>query len=223
MTLASITARKMVRSSGMVKNCGLKIPLRATSIMPLEKVTPARMPRPATVRMTARGATREPMEELRKLTASLLTPTKMAKMANRPRMPTPMVRSSMVMFAYLLCAIAKFCSNESGFEAIEIPAFARKLGTFCHKKTGQTPMSVRLGMVQGLRGVQPNRLHWWSIASGFYQWIVRIVLGRWRIDHFDRQVFAPRKRFNRNSSPCSVNSAPCGQSSWQQKQRMQRA
>jgi hypothetical protein len=52
------------------------------------------------------------------------------------------------MFAYLLCAIAKFCSNESGFEAIEIPAFARMLGTFCHKKTGQTPMSVRLGMVQ---------------------------------------------------------------------------
>ena len=44
-----ITARKMTISSGIRKNWGWKIPFRATSIMPLEKVTPARMPRLATM------------------------------------------------------------------------------------------------------------------------------------------------------------------------------
>ncbi len=52
MMSVSMTARKMVISSGMVKNWGLKMPLLATSIMPLEKVTPARMPRLAMIMMT---------------------------------------------------------------------------------------------------------------------------------------------------------------------------
>ena len=94
-----ITARKMVSSSGMVKNWGWKIPLRATSIMPLEKVTPAMMPQLAMTMMVVRDATREPMEELRKLTASLLTPTMISKTAIRSRMPTPIMRSSMDMGA----------------------------------------------------------------------------------------------------------------------------
>ncbi len=85
----SMTARKTVSSSGMVKNWGWKIPLRATSIMPLEKVTPARMPRLAMTMITVRGATREPIEGVRKLTASLLTPTMMSKMAIVTRIPTP--------------------------------------------------------------------------------------------------------------------------------------
>ena len=51
------------------------MPFRATSIMPLEKVTPVRMPRLAMIIITCRGATLEPREEFRKLTASLLTPT----------------------------------------------------------------------------------------------------------------------------------------------------
>ena len=55
--------------------------------MPLEKVTPARMPRLATIMIVRRGATREPTEEFRKLTASLLTPTMRSMIANRKRTP----------------------------------------------------------------------------------------------------------------------------------------
>jgi hypothetical protein len=64
------------------------MPLRATSIIPLEKVTPARIPRLATIMMVWRGATREPTEEFRKLTASLLTPTIRSRMATAKRIPT---------------------------------------------------------------------------------------------------------------------------------------
>jgi len=78
----SITARKIVISSGMVKRCGLKIPFRATSIIPLEKLTPTIIPRLAIIIMMYRGATLEPMDELRKFTASLLTPTIRSKIAN---------------------------------------------------------------------------------------------------------------------------------------------
>ena len=84
----SMTARKMVISSGMVKKRGWNMPLRATSIMPLEKVTPARIPRLATIMMVRRGATREPTDELRKLTASLLTPTIRSMSAIRKRTPS---------------------------------------------------------------------------------------------------------------------------------------
>ena len=52
MTSVNMTARKMVSNSGMVKNCGWKIPFLATSIMPLENVTPARMPRLAMIMIT---------------------------------------------------------------------------------------------------------------------------------------------------------------------------
>jgi len=48
----SMTARKIIRSSGMLKYCGWNMPLRATSIMPLEKVTPAKMPRLAIIMIT---------------------------------------------------------------------------------------------------------------------------------------------------------------------------
>ena len=81
----SMTARKTVMSSGMVKNCGLKMPLRATSIIPDENVTPASIPRLAMIMMTCRGATREPMDELRKLTASLDTPTMRSDTASPKR------------------------------------------------------------------------------------------------------------------------------------------
>ncbi len=102
----SMTARKIVSSSGMVKNWGgWKIPpLRATSIIPLEKVTPAKMPRVAMIRITVLGATREPIEGgVRKFTASLLTPTMMSKMAIMTRMTTPPIRrNSMLIFAIVL-------------------------------------------------------------------------------------------------------------------------
>jgi hypothetical protein len=43
--------------------------------MPLEKREPAKMPKLATTNMVRKGATFDPMAELRKFTASLLTPT----------------------------------------------------------------------------------------------------------------------------------------------------
>jgi hypothetical protein len=85
MMSVSMTARNTTMSSGMVKNWGLKMPLRATSIMPDEKVTPAMIPRLAMIMITNRGATREPMEELRKLTASLDTPTMRSETASPNR------------------------------------------------------------------------------------------------------------------------------------------
>jgi hypothetical protein len=53
----------------------LKIPLRAISIMPLEKVTPTRTPEAATIIATLNVEALEPSAELRKFTASLATPT----------------------------------------------------------------------------------------------------------------------------------------------------
>ena len=64
------------------------MPLRATSIMPLDVTTPMMMPTEATVRMTFIEAALEPMAELRKLTASFVTPTKRPEIARMPRMPT---------------------------------------------------------------------------------------------------------------------------------------
>ncbi len=84
----SITARKIVISSGIVNSCGWKMPLRATSIMPPENSTPARMPKLATIMITCRGATREPIDEFRKFTASLLTPTIRSNTANASRITT---------------------------------------------------------------------------------------------------------------------------------------
>ena len=59
------------------------MPLRATSIIPLEKVTPTRIPELATIMITVREATLDPIEEFKKLTASLLTPTIRSKTAKQ--------------------------------------------------------------------------------------------------------------------------------------------
>ena len=67
--------------------------MRATSIMPLEVTVPNRMPIEATSRMVFMGAAFEPMAELRKLTASLATPTTMPITASRARMTTIAVNS----------------------------------------------------------------------------------------------------------------------------------
>ena len=64
------------------------MPLRATSIMPLEVITPTMMPIEATARMIRMGAALDPMAELRKLTASFVTPTKRPETARIPRIPT---------------------------------------------------------------------------------------------------------------------------------------
>ncbi len=70
-----MTARKITMTSWKVNISGLKMPRRATSIMPLENVVPARTPSEATIIMVTRDATLEPTAEFRKLTASLATPT----------------------------------------------------------------------------------------------------------------------------------------------------
>lgn len=57
------------------------MPLRATSIMPVDVTVPMTIPNEATAMMTFRGATREPIAELRKLAASFITPIKRPVMA----------------------------------------------------------------------------------------------------------------------------------------------
>ena len=64
------------------------MPLRATSIMPLEVATPIRMPTEATTRITLSEAALEPSAELRKFTASFVTPTKSPETARMPRITT---------------------------------------------------------------------------------------------------------------------------------------
>lgn len=61
--------------SSKLKAPGLKIPLRATSIIPLENNAPKAIPKLANIIMVLKEMAFEPIAELRKLTASLLTPT----------------------------------------------------------------------------------------------------------------------------------------------------
>ena len=63
---------------------GSNIPLRATSIIPLEVITPTKIPTDATARMVRIEAAREPIAELRKFTASFVTPTKRPRVAKIP-------------------------------------------------------------------------------------------------------------------------------------------
>ena len=84
-TSVTMTAKKMTMISLKVNICGLNTPLRAISIMPLEKVAPMRTPRLATIMIVLKEAMREPMAEFKKFTASLLTPTKRSKAASRAK------------------------------------------------------------------------------------------------------------------------------------------
>jgi hypothetical protein len=51
------------------------MPFWATSIIPLLKSVPSKMPKLATIKIVRMGATFEPTAEFKKFTASLLTPT----------------------------------------------------------------------------------------------------------------------------------------------------
>ena len=55
--------------------------MRATSIIPLLREAPRKIPTAATPRMTLNGAAFAPIAELRKFTASLLTPATRSKQA----------------------------------------------------------------------------------------------------------------------------------------------
>ena len=69
--------------SSKLKAPGLKIPLRATSIIPFENKAPKAIPKLAKIIMFLKEIAFEPMAELRKFTASLLTPTIKSPIANR--------------------------------------------------------------------------------------------------------------------------------------------
>ena len=69
---------------------GWKIPLRATSIMPFENEAPINIPAAAIKKINHFGAAFEPMAELRKFTASLLTPTIKSEIANAKSTTTKM-------------------------------------------------------------------------------------------------------------------------------------
>ena len=77
-----MTAIKMTMISEKTNISGLKMPFRATSMSPLEKIAPAATPKLATTMMALKDSALEPMAELRKLTASLLTPTIKSAKAN---------------------------------------------------------------------------------------------------------------------------------------------
>ena len=81
----TITAKKITMISPNVNICGLNTPERAISIMPEEKVAPSITPRLATIIVVLKDEIRQPRAELRKLTASLLTPTKRSNTARSPR------------------------------------------------------------------------------------------------------------------------------------------
>ena len=112
----------MMMISLKVNISGLKTPLRAISIMPLEKVEPSSTPMLATTMMTLKLAMREPMAELRKLTASLLTPTKRstaARMARNTSMSRKMLSTSRLLrnslrMRHILCRQVLLQNGDGG-------------------------------------------------------------------------------------------------------------
>ena len=75
----------MIITLSNVKNSGWKMPLRAICIMPLDDSVPNSTPALAIMRIVRKEAAFEPTAELRKLTASLLTPTIKSAMARITR------------------------------------------------------------------------------------------------------------------------------------------
>ena len=61
--------------SSNINSPGLNIPFLATSIIPLENIAPTATPTLATIIMVLNEIALDPKAELRKFTASLLTPT----------------------------------------------------------------------------------------------------------------------------------------------------
>jgi hypothetical protein len=72
------------------------MPLRAISIIPLENVQPNKTPAEATNRTCLKGAALDPMAELMKFTASLLTPTNRFTLARSIRKIMTQYRNSSI-------------------------------------------------------------------------------------------------------------------------------
>ena len=84
----NITATKSPIICAKVNISGLNNPFLATSIIPLENRAPPRTPRLANIRIIWRGATFDPIAELRKFTASLATPKTRSERARAKRTRT---------------------------------------------------------------------------------------------------------------------------------------
>ena len=87
-----ITAKKISITSLKVNICGWKTPDLATSIIPEENVAPKSTPKEATTSTHCSGAMRHPTAELRKFTASLLTPTNRSIQASTRRKTTSTIK-----------------------------------------------------------------------------------------------------------------------------------
>ena len=80
-----ITAMKIIIISLNINSPGLKIPFRATSIIPLEKIAPTATPILATIIMVLNEIALEPIAEFKKFTASLLIPTTKSAIAKNAK------------------------------------------------------------------------------------------------------------------------------------------
>ena len=85
MMSVTITARHIYIIDWKLNCSGRKMPCLAMSIMPLLMTAPKNTPMAAIMMMVRNFATLEPMAELRKLTASLLTPTQRSDTASTNR------------------------------------------------------------------------------------------------------------------------------------------
>ena len=96
-----------------------KTPLRAISIMPPENVAPSSTPTAATPSTTLKGAMRLPTAEFRKLTASLLTPTKRSTAARIAR-NTSRTRKNV---SIMVSDGSRNLLSEAGDQARQLPVF----------------------------------------------------------------------------------------------------
>jgi hypothetical protein len=87
---ASIAVKKISMISLNMNMVGLKIPLRATSIIPFADKAPTKTPKEATVKIILKVATFEPTAEPTKFAASFATPTIRSEIAKRNKTPTMM-------------------------------------------------------------------------------------------------------------------------------------
>jgi hypothetical protein len=83
-----MTARNMIMISLKKNWSGWKIPFLATSIIPLENVAPNSIPKAAINMINLKDAAFEPIDEFKKFTASLLTPTTKSETARIIKMTT---------------------------------------------------------------------------------------------------------------------------------------
>ena len=76
----------------------LKIPLRATSIIPLEVTAPKNTPKLAIIMMFLTEIALEPIAEFKKFTASLLTPTTKSTIAKTAKATSIKIYGSPILF-----------------------------------------------------------------------------------------------------------------------------